>query len=257
MNTRELEATLESISHESNSRLERCNSLEKEKAKLEERVREMQTLLQQSPPPPSSRQKQGNRPRSSSLSNLRITTLESDLNEALATLQQREKELEVATKKLAIVQAEANRLGNEKAALEKRTARQLEELEAALAEKEEELHYLRESHPGGDREQELLERIEEDEAKIAALEQMVRGAKAAGELERKLRQTEAKLQDEVRRAQSVVQQHLQVREENDVLLLELNTAREHIRELEQAMQSRRRKSVGRYASLLFTSGRFD
>lgn len=221
LGTRDLEATLESLSRESTTHQERCKSLERDKGKLEERVRELQNLLSQTPSSSSSKRKQSHRPRSSSLSNFRITTLESDLGELRAALQQREKELETVTKKLTAVQGEANRVGNEKNALEKRMTSRLAELEGDLAERDEELNYLR-GNAGGDREQELLARIEEDDAKISALESMLRNSE---EVERKWKLSESKLQEEGRRSQKLVQQVLQLKEEKESLLLELNAAR--------------------------------
>ncbi|KAJ2914770.1 hypothetical protein MD484_g5634, partial [Candolleomyces efflorescens] len=224
LGTRDLEATLESLSRESTTHQERCKSLERDKGKLEERVRELQNLLSQTPSSSTSKRKQSHRPRSSSLSNFRITTLESDIGELRTTLQQREKELETVTKKLAAVQGEANRVGNERNVLEKRMTSRLAELEGELAEREVELNYLR-GNAGGDREQELLDRIDEDEAKMAALESIIRNTPHMDELEKKWKQAESKLQEEGRRTQKLVQQLLQLKEERESLLLELNAAR--------------------------------
>ncbi|KAF6766708.1 hypothetical protein DFP72DRAFT_1089472 [Ephemerocybe angulata] len=223
MSTRDLEATLESLSHQSNTYQERCRILERDKKKLEERVRELQSLLSQSPSPStSSKRKQSHRPRSSSLSNLRITNLETDINDTRANLQLREKELDSVTKKLAAAQTEANRLSNEKNTIEKRTAAQIAELEAALVEREEELAYLRDEESGGSREQELMERIEEDEAKISALEAMLRDSQDIAQVESKWKEAEARLQDETRRTQKLVQQQLHAKEEKEAMEEEMD-----------------------------------
>ncbi|KAJ2931894.1 hypothetical protein H1R20_g5200, partial [Candolleomyces eurysporus] len=111
------------------------------------------------------------------------------------------------------------------------------DLEAVLAEKDEELNYLR-GDSGGNREQELLERIEEDEAKISALESMLRNAQDVEALEKKWKQAESKLQEEGRRTQKLVQQLLKLKEEKESLLLELSSVRSEL-----ANQGRRHSSV--------------
>ncbi|KAF5323386.1 hypothetical protein D9611_005608 [Ephemerocybe angulata] len=240
MSTRDLEATLESLSHQSNTYQERCRILERDKTKLEERVRELQSLLSQSPSPStSSKRKQSHRPRSSSLSNLRITNLETDISDTRANLQLREKELDSVTKKLAAAQTEANRLSNEKNTIEKRTAAQIAELEAALVEREEELAYLRDEESGGSREQELMERIEEDEAKISALEAMLRDSQDIAQVESKWKEAEARLQDETRRTQKLVQQQLHAKEEKEAMEEEMDELRSQIQRLELAVKGSR------------------
>jgi myosin protein heavy chain len=124
-------------------------------------------------------------------------------------------------------------------ALERKTRAQIAELDTALAEKEEELAYLRDAESGGHREQELIERIEEDGAKLEALEAMLRHAQDdVDQMEAKMKRSEGKFQEETRRAQRLVQQHLQVKEERESLLMELNAARSEIQFLQAAKKGR-------------------
>lgn len=231
MSTRELEATLDSVSRESNLRQERCQLMEREKAKLEERVREMQILLSQPASSNAPSRKPSHRPRSSSLSNFRISTLETDMNETRAALEQREKEKEILSKKLAAAQSEANRLSNEKAALEKKSTIRIHELEESLAEREDELAYWRESGAGQGREEELMARIEEDEAKLASLQ--------------------AELQDESQRCRKLNQQHTRLKAEYETLVGDLDDARSQIQTLELVVKERRgRPSLAMFVPIL-------
>lgn len=244
-NTLELESTLDSLTLQSNTFQERCQSLQRDKAKLEENVRELQRLISQPPPSTSKPKQSAHRPRSSSLSSFRISSLETDISDTRARLQQKEGELDTLTKKLASVQAEANRVSNEKSTLEKKTRAQIAELEEALAEKEEELAYFRDAESNGSREQELIERIEEDGAKLEALEAMLHHAQDDVKcVETKVKQAEVKLQDEARRAQRLAHQHLQVKEEKENLLMELSAARSEIQTLH--LEKKGRPSLNRF-----------
>ncbi|KAJ6621079.1 hypothetical protein B0H10DRAFT_2018578 [Mycena sp. CBHHK59/15] len=188
LETRELEATLESISHKSEGFNARGAKLEKEKSTLEARVRELEGTLRQlsSPAPTATPARQRvSRPRSSSVSDTRIITLEQDLKDTRASLTQRETELRAATGRLAQVQNDLVKVDNEKLALDRRLHAEIRDLQMALQEKNEDLEY--------GREEELLKRIDEDDAKIAALERLLRDAPETQSLKERLRRAEQKL----------------------------------------------------------------
>nr|GAT57459.1 predicted protein [Mycena chlorophos] len=193
---RGLELNLTSMSHTSDSTNARILKLEKEKSTLENRVRELQTeIIQHSPAPTATpaRSRAPSRRRSSSVSDARVNTLEQELKDTRVSLAQKDTELRTTSTRLAQAQSDLFRVENEKIAGDKRLAQaqsdlfrvenekiagdkrfqtQLADLRAELQERDGELEYLREQQ-GGCREDELLQRIDEDETKIAALERQL------------------------------------------------------------------------------------
>ncbi|KAF7311135.1 hypothetical protein HMN09_00657700 [Mycena chlorophos] len=172
---RGLELNLTSMSHTSDSTNARILKLEKEKSTLENRIRELQTeIIQHSPAPTATpaRSRAPSRRRSSSVSDARVNTLEQELKDTRVSLAQKDTELRTTSIKLAQAQSDLFRVENEKIAGDKRFQTQLADLRAELQERDGELEYLREQQ-GGSREDELLQRIDEDEAKTAALERQL------------------------------------------------------------------------------------
>ncbi|KAF8971725.1 hypothetical protein BDZ97DRAFT_1784777 [Flammula alnicola] len=167
------------ISHTSDEHNARGTKLGREKSMLEEPI----TPGRRGIP----------RPRSSSLSDFKITTLEQDLNESRALLANKETELVTVGQKLSQVQGDRLKADNEKMAAEMKWSAQ-----------EEELVYLKEQQGDGSREEELLRRIEEDDAKIAALELMLR-AEDSQQLKERLRRMEAQLKEGQRRLTATCQ----------------------------------------------------
>ncbi|EAU92541.2 hypothetical protein CC1G_06552 [Coprinopsis cinerea okayama7 len=214
---RNLQSILDSISHDSRSQQERYRQLQKERDTLQERVKELQTQM----PQPSTEPAKRTHRRSSSLSSFRVTTLEQELRETKAALQKRDEELHIVKGKLSVATSDANRFENEKLALERSLSKKIRELEATLEEKEEEIQCLRDEGGNGDRERELMDRIDEDEAKIAALESMLRNSSA---LEDKLHSTEQQLLEERRKVQQITQLHAQLKSEKEKLVEDLRVA---------------------------------
>ncbi|KAF8910135.1 hypothetical protein CPB84DRAFT_1672923 [Gymnopilus junonius] len=232
---RQLESTLERIAHTSDEHNSRGTKLEREKSMLEARVREMESNLRElaQSQPTITPGRRATRPRSSSLSNLRITTLEQDLLEVRGALAKKETDLQAVSQKLAQIQRDSMQADNEKVAAEKRWSSQLETLQASLEDKEEELRYLKEQQGDGSREEELLRRIEEDDAKIAALEIMLRGQEDSKELKERLRRTEAQLKDQQQRLKEEEEHRVELIREKEEALDELDRVHRNLsKELE-------------------------
>ncbi|KAF7337491.1 Wd40 containing snare-dependent exocytosis protein [Mycena sanguinolenta] len=224
LETRELEATLESLSHKSNSFNARGTKLEKEKSTLEARVRELEGNLRQlsSPAPTAatttpSRHRAARR-RSSSVSDTRITTLEQDVKDTRASLTQVEAELRGTAAKLSQAQNDLVQVENEKLASEKRLHTEIRDLRAALREKDEDMKYMKEQLGDGGREEELLKRIDEDEAKIATLELLLSDGTETKALKEHIRRLDQKLLIESERMMEMEDRHAElVREKEDAL----------------------------------------
>ncbi|PPQ63832.1 hypothetical protein CVT24_009782 [Panaeolus cyanescens] len=229
---RELQATLERMSHASEEQKQRFSKLEKEKGMLELRVREMEVELRQaSSVPTTTPARHTHRPRSSSLSNFRITTLEQDLTECKSLLAKKDVELQSATQRAARAQADLIKADNEKVASERKWANQLKELKAELEEKEEELGFLRTQQGDGSREEELLLRIEEDDAKIAVLEAMVREGGDSRKLKDRLELVEAQLREKEREFAEFEARQIELIKEKEEALDSLEVERCHSDEL--------------------------
>ncbi|KAJ7631236.1 hypothetical protein FB45DRAFT_794147 [Roridomyces roridus] len=215
LEARELEATLISISHNSDTFNARNAKLEKEKNTLEARVRELQ-LLSSSPTPTVATPARRHRPRSSSVSDTRVGTLEQELKDARASLAQKES---ASSAKVAQVQDDLVRVENEKTALEKRLQAEIRDLKAELQEKNDDLEYFKEQQGDGGREEELLKRIDEDEAKMAALDAAMKSETKS--LKDQLRRAETQLLVESERISDMEGRNIELVQEKEEVLDEL------------------------------------
>lgn len=235
---RELQATLESLSYTSDEHQARCANLGRERKGLEMRVRELEANIRQVNVPPVTPRQHISRPRSSSLSNFRFTSLEQDLRDTRVSLSQKESELLCANQKLSQVQNELMRLDNEKRAMERNMNGQLKQLQGSLEEKEEELTLLREQQwdgGNGHREEELLKRIDEDDAKMTALEAMLRGVQDLTPLKDLLRDTEMQLKKERHRVEECLEREITLIQEKEEALNDLDDVRHKLSRVEQLL----------------------
>ncbi|KAJ7751199.1 hypothetical protein DFH07DRAFT_529180 [Mycena maculata] len=242
LEVRELEATLVSISHKSETFNTRGAKLEKEKATLEARVRELEGDLRQlsSPVPTAATpaRQRATRGRSSSASDTRIVTLEQELRDARVLLAQKEPELRCATAKLAQVQGDLLKVENDRLATEKRLQAEIRDLRVALQEKSEDVEYLKEQQGDSGREDELLKRIDEDEAKIAALEMLLKDASETKSLKDQLRRMEQKLLVESERVLDMEGRHIELVREKEEALDEVEDAQAQISKLSDALRQK-------------------
>ncbi|CAA7264831.1 unnamed protein product [Cyclocybe aegerita] len=230
------------MSHTSDEHKARGDKLEREKFVAEARVRELEANLravsQPTPTTTPGRRAAAIRPRSSSLSNFRITTLEQDLSEARSLLAKREAEFQAVAQKVTVAQNDLIKADNERAAGERRWMGQLEELQSSMEEKENELEYLRQQAGDGGREEELLRRIEEDDAKIAALESMIRGMEDPKQSKEKVRRMESRLKDEQRLRVEGEERCIELVREKEEVLDELHDARQELQRLSRELLDR-------------------
>lgn len=171
---RELQAIINSLSNGADDSATRLLKLSEEKKKLENQVKDLQANLREATMTPAPARR-GPR-RTSSLSDARHIFLEQELTELRAAHSKVEAELHTAREELQRSQASLCNTENERIVAEKRLKERVQELENVLESQEEELRMLK-SQAGGDataqREEDLLYRIEQEEAKVATLNQMV------------------------------------------------------------------------------------
>ncbi|KJA28405.1 hypothetical protein HYPSUDRAFT_197276 [Hypholoma sublateritium FD-334 SS-4] len=236
---RQMETTLEMLSNTSNAHNARSVKLEQEKASLELRVKELESNINQPTYTTTPGRRMVTRPRSSSLSNFKITTLEQDLNDARAAITKKEAELETVVRKLSKLQEDVLKDDNDRVAAERRWKSQVETLQASSQDMEEELAYLREQQGDGSREDELLRRIEEDDAKISALELMLRGAGDVRQLADEVHHLRNQLKDEGRRVLHAEALRAELAREKDEILDELEASRGEIHRLAKELHERK------------------
>ncbi|KAI0652477.1 hypothetical protein C8Q79DRAFT_899739 [Trametes meyenii] len=200
----ELQSTIDTISSQVASTSAGQSKFEQDNATLRARVlsleRDLQSksrteelALRQSQ---SSSASARNRRRSSSDSSFRLPALEKEVSELRALSLQQASDLDKATEQLMRSRESVAQLQNEKTATEKRLTRELHELRAKLDDREQDLRLLRDIHGGEDvaaREADLLQRLEDEEERIAALESEL--ARSSGSRKRDL----GILQDELDR----------------------------------------------------------
>ncbi|KIJ22018.1 hypothetical protein PAXINDRAFT_124443 [Paxillus involutus ATCC 200175] len=172
---KELEATLDTISLHSQATATERQSIEREKRALESRVRELDRIVQTHEAQATTLNipRKGGRPRSSSVSSLRLPAVEQELSDTKAQLVVKERSLRILEDKLARAHDDLVKAENVRISVDKAGQKRITELLSTLEQKEEEIEALQENRNSGEREEELLKRIDEDEAKIAALERLV------------------------------------------------------------------------------------
>lgn len=247
LETRELQVMLEAISHTSDEHKNRGDRLEREKYMLDARVKELESELREAPQqlPTTTPNRRGiHRPRSSSLSSFKVTTLEQDLVEARTCLATKDTELRTVHQRLTQVQNNLIRVDNEKLAMERKFKGEVGELQALLEEKEEELTYLKKQQGDAGREEELLRRIDEDDAKIEALEMMLRGAEDPKQLKEKLQRVEDEVWKGRKCLAELEERQIELIREKEEALDELEEARRDIVGLEKRLRDRDTRDRG-------------
>ncbi|KAG1783583.1 hypothetical protein EV702DRAFT_1273838 [Suillus placidus] len=215
---RELEATLDTMSCQSESVRAQTFKLETEKRNMESRVRELERMLENTKPQPTANSRlpqRGGRPRSSSVSSFRSPALERELNDTKVLLADKEKTLRDMEMKLARAQEDLVKTQNTQFSAEKTMQARIAELTSVIEDKDEELEVLKSSQGAGnamEREEELLKRIDEDEVKIKTLENLLREQQsgptqaAYDKLQRRLRAESEKLTCSEKRVRDLMEE---------------------------------------------------
>jgi chromosome segregation ATPase len=195
---RELQQALESISSRDTTSNSIISNLRNEKVALERRMRELEANLQQVVS--AATPKRRGRARSSSFSDVRITALERDLGESQASMVELRAELSKAQEKLRRTEEDLCRVENDKTVLERRTADDKRNLQGIIASKDEEITRLSAGVDAGlaqEREEELIRRVEEEEAKVLAMERLLSETRGLKAMESALQKAERRLAAEM------------------------------------------------------------
>ncbi|KAI0828888.1 hypothetical protein BC628DRAFT_1315713 [Trametes gibbosa] len=233
----ELQSNIESLSSHADMTSVGRSKLEQDNATLQARVRALETEVQSKARAEELALRQSQREsasarqrhRSPSDSSFRVPALEKEVSDLRATCTQQAVELERTSEQLANTRNALVQLQNDKTATERRLRRELEEMHSELEDREETLRLLRDAHGGEDiaaRESNLLERLEDEEKRIAALEGEL--ARSASSRKRDF----AMLQDELTRTASLLEVANRQASEAEERLSEL------AREKEEALNER-------------------
>jgi chromosome segregation ATPase len=245
LETRSLENHLDAISRQSDEYNAQTRALQQEKDSLKQRVQELEREREASNETQSfaPRRKSGipTRNRSSSVSNaatIGAGTLESELNGVKLALQQKMAEAQEKDHKLSSMQSQLILLGNEKVALEKRSSSQLSDLQSKVDDLQEEVEFLRATQDDGSREEELLKRIEEDDAKIEALEMLIRNSSDTKKVEAELRAARDQLKEEAQKLDDCEFRNIELINEKEEIQEEFDMTQKEVTLLKALIEDR-------------------
>ncbi|THH11618.1 hypothetical protein EW145_g566 [Phellinidium pouzarii] len=239
--TRDAEYLVNRLAQDANGTLEQQRKLLADKSKLESQVRELQGELQRQhlAPPPS--MKTPSRSRASSLTNLKVASLERDLAQIHASESSTRLSLESTKEKLTKVQSDLIRVENEKTVLEKKVAEKERMLQDALEDKsdfERELEFLRSQNGSAEREEQLLGRLEEEESKVALLEQQLSQLCQSKDTKRSADRLQNQLKNEIAKREAVEAREVELVQEKEEALNELENTKVLIQELNEEIREK-------------------
>ncbi|KAF7784139.1 hypothetical protein Agabi119p4_304 [Agaricus bisporus var. burnettii] len=236
---RDLEASLERLSETSNDHNDRVKTLEHEKSILDSRVRELESQNRQLESTLAVNNRRApTRSSSAQFNDLKIIALEKDTGLLREKLSEKEAESIGLRTKLSNAQDQVLRLENEAQAKETRIKAEVYEMQTLLQEKEEELKHYKSQQGGCDREEELLQRIDEDEARISALEATLAKSDDVRGWKEKLRNVERRLKAEVDKVTNLESRNADILQERDDVLTELDDMQDKLQKLKDDVQEK-------------------
>ncbi|KAI9452533.1 hypothetical protein BJY52DRAFT_1292136 [Lactarius psammicola] len=236
---RELQQALESISSRETASNAIISNLRSEKVALERRMRELEVNLQQVISAATPKRK--GRARSSSLSDVRVASLERDLGESRASVLGLQAELGKAQEKLRRNEEDLVRVENERTVLERRMADEMKNMEERLANKDEEIVRLSGGEDLGlaqEREEELIRRVEEEEAKVQALERLLSETRDLKTMESALQRAEKRIAAEISKVKGLEEKNAGLNRDIRQVRDALEDSHAHARSLKTALDDR-------------------
>ena len=236
---RELQQALESIASRETASNATISNLRSEKVALERRMRELEVNLQQVVSAATPKRK--GRARSSSLSDVRVSTLERDLGESRASVLDLQAKLGKAQEKLRRNEEDLVRVENQRTVLERRMADEMKNLEEKLASKDEELLRLSGGEDLGlaqEREEELFRRVEEEEAKVQALERLLSETRDLKAMESALHKAEKRVAAEISKVKCFEEKNAGLSRDIKQVRDALEESHAHARSLKTALDER-------------------
>jgi DNA repair exonuclease SbcCD ATPase subunit len=233
---RELQEALESVSSRATASSAIISNLRNEKVALERRMQELDANMQQVIT--AATPKRRGRARSSSFSDVRITALERDLGESHASVKELRAELSKAQEKLRRTEEDLCRVENDKTVLERRTSDDIKNMQGIIASKDEEIMRLSGGVDAGlaqEREEELIRRVEEEEAKVLAMERLLSETRDLKAMESALQKAERRLATEMSKAKGLEEKNVGLNRDGKRARHELEETRSQAHALKTAL----------------------
>lgn len=225
---RDLQATIDSLTArtegDKQGRLEERSALDKRNSQLQSRIKELEFECHQLKAAPRSKFTNGRTSSSTVTTDPQFIWLQQE-NERLRDLVTKHgSDTEAFEKRIGQLQTEMTKMENEKVANERSWQAKVKELQDKVDDMDEELEHLRQQTGEGSasREQQLMDRIDEDAAKM---EQIQREVAQAQRMQSTLVQTEEKLRAEMKKVEEAETVNVDLVRERDTAWDELETFR--------------------------------
>ena len=225
---RDLQATIDSLTArtegDKQGRLQEKSVLDKRNNQLQSRIQELEFECHQLKAAPRSKFPNGRTSTSTVTTDPQFIWIQQE-NERLRDLvTKHESDTEAFEKRIGQLQTEMTKMENEKVASERSWQTKVTELQDKVDDMGEELEYLRQQAGEGSasREQQLMDRIDEDAAKM---EQLQRQVSQAQRMQSTLVQTEEKLRAEMKKVEEAEAMNVDLVREKDAVLDELEAIR--------------------------------
>jgi hypothetical protein len=239
---RDLQATIDSLTArtegDKQGRLQEKSVLDKRNGQLQSRIRELELECHQLKTVPRSKFTNGRTSTSTVTTDPQFIWLQQENTRLRDLATKHESETEAFEGRIGQLQTEMTKMENEKVANDRSWQAKVKELQDKVDDMGEELEYLRQQAGEGsaNREQQLMDRIDEDAAKM---EQLQRQVAQAQRMQSTLVQNEEKLGVEMKKAEEAEAINLDLVREKDAVLDQLEAVRakneaqqEQIRQLE-------------------------
>jgi hypothetical protein len=236
---RDLQATIDSLTArtegDKQGRLQEKSVVDKRNNQLQSRIRELELECHQLKAAPRSKFGNGRTSTSTITTDPQFIYLQQE-NERLRDLSTKhESDTEAFERRISQLQTEVTKMENEKVANERSWQAKVKELQDKVDDMGEELEYLRQQTGEGSlsREQQLMDRIDEDTAKM---EQLQRQVTQAQRVQSTLAQTEEKLRAEMKKADEAEAINFDLARERDTALDEVEAIRAENEAQQQQIQ---------------------
>lgn len=225
---RDLQATIDSLTArtegDKQGRLQEKSVVEKRNSQLQSRIQELEFECHQLKAAPRSKFTNGRTSTSTVTTDPQFIWLQQE-NARLRDLSTKhESDSEAFERRISQLQTEVTKMENEKVAIERGWQTKVKELQDKVDDMGEELEYLRQQTGDGSasREQQLMDRIDEDAAKM---EQLQRQVAQAQRMQSTLVQTEEKLRAEMKKVEEAEAMNFDLAREKETALDELEASR--------------------------------
>lgn len=225
---RDLQATIDSLTArtegDKQERVQKKSVLEKRNNQLQSRIQELEFECHQLKAAPRSKFTNGRTSTSTVTTDPQFIWLQQENERLRNVVTEHESDTEAFEKRISHLQTEVTKMENQKVANERSWQNKVVELQDKVDDMSEELEYLRQQtgETSVSREQQLMDRIDEDATKM---EQLQRQVAQAQRMQSTLVQTEEKLTAEMKKVEEAEAMNTDLVREKDAVLDELEATR--------------------------------